>query len=76
MILQERGHWKRSEMNGIFIDRDSFGFHVGFHPHDDFVIYRNFHFADISQQNEKSVGRVGFARHYIWFYFLTMYNDT
>lgn len=76
MILQERGYWKRSEMNGIFIDRDSFGFHVGFHPHDDFVIYRNFHFADISQQNEKSVGRVDFAGHYIWFYFLTMYNDT
>lgn len=63
-------------MNGIFIDRDSFGFYVGVHPHDDFVIYRNFRFADISQQNEKSVGRVDFAWYYIWFYFLTMYNDT
>lgn len=64
--------WKRGKLNGIFINRDSFSFHVGCHRYDDFVIDWNHYFADISQQNEKSMGRVDFAGVYIWFYFLIM----
>lgn len=67
--------WKRGKLNGIFINRDSFRFYVGCHCHDDFVIDWNHHFADISQQNEKSMGRVNFAGVHICFYFLIMYDD-
>ena len=61
-------------MDGFFISRDSCRFHVGCHRHDDFIIYWDNYFADISQQNEKSMGRVDFAGIYIWFYFLIMYD--
>lgn len=63
-------------MNGIFLDGNPCGLLLGLHRPGDSVTHRNYYFADISQQNEKSVGRIDFAWVHILRYPLVVYDDT